>query len=155
MTSDDHTPAHGPADPQPGHPQSSHPQAGYSQAGYPGAGYPHAGYSQAGYPQAGYAPPGYPEPGHPAASQQLRSRRHHRVLAGVAAVAFAIGAGGTALATGAASLPLGGARVMSTASIVQKADPAVVDIVSRLGEQGAVAAGTGIVLSSNGEILTN
>jgi S1-C subfamily serine protease len=77
------------------------------------------------------------------------------VLAAVAAVAFAVGAGGTALATGAASLPLAGGQVLSTSAIVAKTDPAVVDIVSQLKDQGAVAAGTGIVLSSNGVILTN
>ena len=31
----------------------------------------------------------------------------------------------------------------------------MVDIVSKLGDQGAAAAGTGIVLTSNGTILTN
>jgi S1-C subfamily serine protease len=34
-------------------------------------------------------------------------------------------------------------------------DPALVDIVSTDGLQGATSAGTGIVLSSNGEVLTN
>ena len=34
-------------------------------------------------------------------------------------------------------------------------DPALVDVVSTEGDQGAVAAGTGIVLTSNGTVLTN
>jgi len=34
-------------------------------------------------------------------------------------------------------------------------DPSLVDIVSTLGNQGASAAGTGIVLTSNGTVLTN
>jgi S1-C subfamily serine protease len=34
-------------------------------------------------------------------------------------------------------------------------DPALVDVVSTLGNQGASAAGTGIVLTSNGTVLTN
>ena len=42
---------------------------------------------------------------------------------------------------------------LSTAAIVQKIDPAVVDIVSTLSN--GEAAGTGIVLTSSGEILTN
>src|SRR6185437_3831207 len=50
---------------------------------------------------------------------------------------------------------LGGGSVLTTEAIVQRTDPAVVDIVSQLGGQGAASAGTGIVLTSNGEILTN
>ena len=34
-------------------------------------------------------------------------------------------------------------------------DPALVDVVSTEGDQGAIAAGTGIVLTSNGTVLTN
>jgi S1-C subfamily serine protease len=158
MTSDDRSPDYGPADPTPGsqssgsqHPTSSpggYPHYGYGQPGYT-PGYGQAGYSQPGYPQGGYAQATAPQP------RPRPNRRHHRILAGVAAVAFAAGAGGTALATGVASLPLAGGQVLSTSAIVAKTDPAVVDIVSQLKDQGAVAAGTGIVLSSSGEILTN
>jgi S1-C subfamily serine protease len=42
-----------------------------------------------------------------------------------------------------------------TAAIAAKVDPALVDIVSAFGYQEAEGAGTGIVLTSNGEILTN
>jgi S1-C subfamily serine protease len=38
---------------------------------------------------------------------------------------------------------------------VSKTDPAVVDVVSTLGDQSGTAAGTGIVLTSSGEVLTN
>jgi S1-C subfamily serine protease len=118
------------------------------QAPEPGAGFP----AGPGVPpgQAGWYPPQPP----------LSSpRRPRRVLAGVAAgvAAFAIGAGATAWAVG---LPgsAGGAlvsRSLSTASIVSMTDPAVVDIVSTLGAQGAESAGTGIVLTASGEVLTN
>jgi S1-C subfamily serine protease len=90
-----------------------------------------------------------------------RPRRPRRLLAGVVAagVAFAAGAGATAWAVGVPGSGLGGAlagnRVLSTASIVKMTDPAVVDIVSNLGNTGAQSAGTGIVLTSSGEILTN
>jgi S1-C subfamily serine protease len=47
-----------------------------------------------------------------------------------------------------------GASAQATA-IAAKVDPAVVDINTRLGYQDAAAAGTGLVLTSNGEILTN
>ena len=38
---------------------------------------------------------------------------------------------------------------------MSKTDPAVVDVVSTLGNQNGTAAGTGIVLTSSGEVLTN
>jgi S1-C subfamily serine protease len=41
------------------------------------------------------------------------------------------------------------------AAIAAKVDPALVDVDTTLGYQSEMAAGTGIVLSSNGEILTN
>jgi S1-C subfamily serine protease len=121
----------------PAHPESQSPQ--------PGAGFP--------------AGPGFP----PGADGGYRGPdgRRRRLLTGVAAavVAFAAGAGATAWAAGVPGSTLGGAlsshRVLSTASIVQMSDPSVVNIVSQLGGQGAESAGTGIVLTSSGEILTN
>ncbi len=44
---------------------------------------------------------------------------------------------------------------LTTSQIVSKTDPAVVDVVSTLGYQNGTAAGTGIVLTSSGEVLTN
>jgi S1-C subfamily serine protease len=87
-------------------------------------------------------------------------RRPRRLVAGVvaAAVAFAGGAGAAAWAVGVPGTSINGAlanKTLSTASIVQMTDPAVVDIVSTLGGQGAESAGTGIVLTSSGEVLTN
>ena len=126
--------------------------------GYPGYTYPGSGHP--GYGQGGYPPPSYPVghsayAGYPGGPEGGSGKTHKKVLAGVAAVAFAIGAGGTALATGAIHSPIHGSTALSTSAIVSKADPAVVDIVSRLGNQGAAAAGTGIVLTSDGTILTN
>jgi S1-C subfamily serine protease len=163
MSNEDTTPG-GPADPQagyphsgypyPGYPQAGHGQAGYQHGGYGYGGYAHSGYPQGGYPQAGYAQPGYPGASYPRGGH-TPGGKHRRLLAGVAAAAFAVGAGGTALATGAVSSPLSGGQVLSTAAIVKQTDPAVVDIVSTLGDQHAAAAGTGIVLTANGTILTN
>jgi S1-C subfamily serine protease len=45
--------------------------------------------------------------------------------------------------------------VLTTAQIAAKTNPAVVDVLSTLGLQGGAAAGTGIVLTSSGEVLTN
>ncbi|MDT7728758.1 MAG: hypothetical protein QOI21_5334 [Actinomycetota bacterium] len=44
---------------------------------------------------------------------------------------------------------------IDVAAIETKVDPGLVDINTELGYQNAAAAGTGIVLTSNGEILTN
>jgi S1-C subfamily serine protease len=123
---------------------------GYGGPGYPGQGY--GGYGGQGYGGPGYAGPGYGTPGGPAGTPP----RRHRVLAGVAAavIAFGAGAGVTAWATGPGG-PASSHRVLTTEAIVQKTDPAVVDIVSQLGGQNAASAGTGIVLTSSGEVLTN
>ena len=44
---------------------------------------------------------------------------------------------------------------LSSSQIASRVDPAIVDVTSTLGYQQATAKGTGIVLTSNGEILTN
>lgn len=44
---------------------------------------------------------------------------------------------------------------MDLASVAAKVDPSVVDIASTLGYQNGAAAGTGIVLTPAGEVLTN
>ncbi|HEX4833800.1 MAG TPA: trypsin-like peptidase domain-containing protein [Trebonia sp.] len=94
-----------------------------------------------------------PEPPRPKRS------RHLLGLAATAAVAVAIGAGATlALEPGGAAH--GGAAATSTTTmtaqqIASKVDPGLVDVTSTLGYQDATAKGTGIVLSSDGYILTN
>ena len=45
--------------------------------------------------------------------------------------------------------------MLTTAQIAAKTDPGLVDINTTLGLEGAAAAGTGQVLTSNGEVLTN
>jgi S1-C subfamily serine protease len=45
--------------------------------------------------------------------------------------------------------------VLSTRQVAAQTDPGLVDIVSTLGYQQAQAAGTGLVLTSSGEVLTN
>jgi len=46
-------------------------------------------------------------------------------------------------------------EALSTSQIANRVDPGIVDVTSTLGYQDATAMGTGIVLTSNGEILTN
>ena len=67
------------------------------------------------------------------------------------------GGSGSSGSTGSGSstgVGAGGGSLNAT-SIASKVDPAVVDINVVLGYQQASAAGTGIVLTSNGEIVTN
>ena len=45
--------------------------------------------------------------------------------------------------------------MLTPSQIASRVDPGLVDVTSTLGYQGAKAMGTGIVLTSNGEILTN
>jgi S1-C subfamily serine protease len=45
--------------------------------------------------------------------------------------------------------------VLSTSQIAARVDPGLVDVVSTDGDQQATSEGTGIVLTSNGEVLTN
>ena len=62
---------------------------------------------------------------------------------------------GTGGAGSSASNTQGTGAPADVSSIAAKVDPALVDINTVLGYQGAEGAGTGIVLTSNGEILTN
>lgn len=108
-------------------------------------------FAQYPYGQYGQYPP--PEP---------PKRRRGRTMLGLAATAIvAAGAGAGAavgLSDGSAS---GGSatstsqQMLTTPQIASRVDPAIVDVTSTLGFQNATAKGTGIVLTSNGEILTN
>jgi S1-C subfamily serine protease len=97
---------------------------------------------------------GYPAPPPP-------PRTHHRralVITGAVALAFGVGAG--VLVNGLNSNPAGTATAtsktsLSASQIASRVDPGLVDVVSTDGLAQAQSAGTGIVLSSNGEILTN
>ena len=121
--------------------EQGHP-AGPGFAG--GAGYP-GGYSWAGY---GSEPPPPPR------------RNHKRGLIVTGAVALAAGAAaggliGSSHGLTASTMTAASRTPLSASQIAQRVDPALVDVVSTLGNQGASAAGTGIVLTSNGTVLTN
>jgi len=72
----------------------------------------------------------------------------------VAAAAAVIGAGTTFVGLHQSNGSSGG-NVLTTAQVAEKVDPALVDINTTLGFQQERAAGTGLVLTSDGEILTN
>jgi S1-C subfamily serine protease len=168
--------------PQPGYPQPGYPQPGYgAQPGYAQHGYggPPPGYAQPGYgpqPRSGAQQPygahgsipppppppppmwpGYQGPSHHAgrygypgeheAPRQPR-RRGKAIAAGIAAAAIAAGGGAFAAASS------GGAS-LSPSAIAAKVDPGLVDVISSVDYGRATAEGTGMVLTSSGEVLTN
>jgi S1-C subfamily serine protease len=169
-----------PADPGAGHPGAGHPGAGNAAPGGPGGwygpygtggpggheaggygsgpyapgGYGPAGYGPAGYGPAGYGPGGPGAAGYPAYGGGQDDKRHARrrtiLIAGgsaVAAAALTIAGFGVSNAFGSTTL--------TSAQIASKVDPGLVDIVTNLGYQNGEAAGTGMVLTSSGEVLTN
>src|SRR6202046_3662157 len=123
-------------------------QGGPGQGGYGSYGGGSGGYGGDGCGAGGYGsgPGGY-GPGEPDGGRQ---RRRRFVLAGastgLAAVLAVVGLGAVN-ATGSSTL--------TTSQIATKVDPGLVDVVSTLGYQNGEAAGTGMVLTSTGEVLTN
>ncbi|HVT69034.1 MAG TPA: S1C family serine protease [Trebonia sp.] len=110
--------------------------------------YPYGQYGQYG----GYGRYPVPEP----------PRRHHRTLLSLAATAVIAAGAGAGIAVGLSNGSASGGSATSTSTealspsqIASRVDPAIVDVTSTLGYQDATAMGTGIVLTSNGEILTN
>jgi S1-C subfamily serine protease len=169
---------------QPGYGQPGYGQPGYGQQGYSQQGYGQPGYGQPGYGQPGYGQPwgyGYGTP--PPPQQGSRAGKVLAYVA-VAVLAAGAGAG-AALALnnnsspsssasapnfgGQGSGPLGGgsgggagagsgsagAGSLNVQALQNKVDPAVVDVTSQLKYQEATAEGTGMVISSDGLVLTN
>ncbi|MBV8949447.1 MAG: trypsin-like peptidase domain-containing protein [Actinobacteria bacterium] len=104
-------------------------------------------------------PPAWP-PADDAATPPSPPRRRRGagvLIAALVAVAALVGAGsGAILARGhTSSAPTATAASSGGAASVMSVEAAVVDVNTTLGYQGAQAAGTGIVLTSNGEVLTN
>ena len=94
------------------------------------------------------------------------NRRRHRARttsagwSSPAPLALVVGAAAGGLIGGLHPTSVGTATatsktMLSTSQIASRVDPGLVDVVSTLGDEQATAAGTGIVLTSNGEILTN
>ena len=128
---------------EPNHPEQEQGHlAGPGFAG--GAGYP-GGFDWAGYASAPPPPP----------------RRNHKrglIVTGVVALAAGAAAGGligSSHGVTASTATAVSKTVLTSSEIAKRVDPALVDVVSTEGDQGAVAAGTGIVLTSDGTVLTN
>ena len=78
-----------------------------------------------------------------------RSWRHHALIAGASAAAAGL------VIAGLAATDAMAATALTTPQIAAKVDPGLVDVVTTLGYQSGKAAGTGMVLTSTGEVLTN
>jgi S1-C subfamily serine protease len=140
----------------PGHGQGYLAGPGYAGPG----GYGPGGYGPGGYGPGGYGPGGYGGAGFGSEPPPPPRRGHKRGLIITGAVALAAGAAAGGLIGSMNHGVIGTATatsntVLSARQIAQRVDPALVDIVSTNSTTGSEAAGTGIVLTSNGEILTN
>src|SRR6201996_946715 len=89
-------------------------------------------------------------------------RHRSRTMLGLTATAIVAAGAGAGVAIGLShGSTTGGSptstskTVLSTSQIASKVDPGLVDVKATLGDQDATSLGTGIVLTSNGEILTN
>jgi S1-C subfamily serine protease len=119
-----------------------------SQTYEPNNGFPDEG--PGGFNWAGYADAPPPPP----------RRNHKRGLIVTGAVALAAGAAvgglvGSSHGLTASTMTAVSKTPLTASQIAHRVDPALVDVVSTEGDQGAVAAGTGIVLTSDGTVLTN
>src|SRR5579875_2633442 len=126
-------------------------QSYQDQQGY-GSGY---GYRPQGYLGGpGFAGGGYPAPPPP----PRRRRRRGLAITGAAALVAGAAAGALigSLHPSAAGTATATSKTALTASqIASRVDPALADVVSADGYQGATSEGTGIVLTASGEVLTN
>ncbi|MEU4290209.1 trypsin-like peptidase domain-containing protein [Kribbella sp. NPDC026596] len=152
--------------PNPGGPQQPAPYVGGPQSGpYLGGQQQSAPYAggqqQAPYygGQFGGQPPygGYPP--HPFGPPPAPRKRGRRLLgAGALGLAAVVVAGSLAWGidqrSGGSSSQLS-QQQFDAASVAAKVSPGLVDVNTVLGYEGARAAGTGIVLTSDGEVLTN
>ena len=148
-------------------------QAGENKGGQGSA----AGHGQ-GYPYGYPAPQGYRAPGAAGAGVHAggswygggagygseppmpprRSRKRGLIVTGAVALAAGAALGGLIGSmdhTVAGMVTATSKTALSASQIASRVDPALVDVVSTDGYQGATSEGTGIVLTSTGEVLTN
>ena len=141
----------------------------------PWGGYPPHGAAAPPYPPAAYPPypTGYPPttPAKPArmAPVAIAVGLVIALTAGVTGAGIGIalrsqpstsitspGGGGSAPSSGGPTSPSGGgSSTINSAAIATAMDPSIVDVVNTLSEDNGVAEGTGIILTTSGEILTN
>ncbi|WP_410620474.1 S1C family serine protease [Amycolatopsis sp. cmx-8-4] len=165
-----------------GHPQGFYGHEGAPHDFYGREGAPHGSYGREGAPHDPYRPEGAPHgfygqdgggygyPPPPPAYPPPRKRHPLRTLTvTIVAVALAVVAGlgiGHLISAnsptasgnqdfGFSGQPSASATVLDASAVAAKVNPAIVNVNTELGLQGAAAAGTGIVLTPDGEVLTN
>ncbi len=136
--------------------QGTYGQGTYGGGPYGGGPYAQGPYGQGPYGYGGPAGPGGPYGyGYGGGGPQGPRSPLRRFRRGAAIVAVALAAGlGTFYALGGAG-STGSGPTLTTSQIEEQVDPALVDVTSTLGYQQAESLGTGLVLTSTGEILTN
>jgi S1-C subfamily serine protease len=88
--------------------------------------------------------------------RRSRRRRGLAVTAAVAAAGLVAGAAGFHYVRDSSSAsPTASTTALTTSEIANKTDPGLVDVASTDGDQGDEALGTGQVVTSSGEVLTN
>jgi S1-C subfamily serine protease len=110
---------------------------------------PPAPWFGAGGPGEPGGPPGYGGGGEGPGNPTRRFRRGLLVAGAVAVLGLGTFAGLRAVDA------TSGHPVLTAAQIARQVDPGLVDVVSTLGYQQARAAGTGLVLTPSGKVLTN
>jgi S1-C subfamily serine protease len=86
---------------------------------------------------------------------------HHKralVITGAAALVIGAAAGGliNSVHIGSSNVATATSKTsLSTSQIASRVDPGLVDVVSTDADEGATSAGTGVVLTATGEVLTN
>src|SRR5579859_3333055 len=143
--------------------QAGENKGGQGSAAGHGQGYPY-GYPA---PQGYQAAPGYvggswygggPGYGSEPPMPPRGSRKRGLVVTGVVALAAGAALGGLIGSmdhTVAGTVTATSKTALTSSQIASRVDPALVDVVSTDGLQGATSEGTGIVLTSTGEVLTN
>jgi S1-C subfamily serine protease len=92
------------------------------------------------------------------APRSLRRRRQRRTAGAAVILAAAlggVGVGHVVLGQSPANTANTASAVLSVPQVEAKVEPALVDVVSTINYGEAEAAGTGIVLTASGEVLTN
>ena len=152
--------------------QADQSKGGQGSAAGHGQGYPYGYPAPQGYPAApgaagwagGAGGPGGSwyagGPGYGSVPPMPPRRSHKRGLIATGAVALAAGAAlggliGSMDHTVAGTVTATSRTALTSTEIAARVDPALVDVVSTDGLKGATAEGTGIVLTSTGEVLTN
>jgi S1-C subfamily serine protease len=121
---------------------------GTGDPGYPGGpSYPGGPGYGAGY---GAPPPPPPPP--------VTHHKRALVITGAAALVIGAAAGGliNSVHIGSSGVATATSKTsLTTSQIATRVDPGLVDVVSTDGDEDATSAGTGVVLTATGEVLTN